>query len=218
MNAGQPTTADLRESYAEVSYVHQTGLGWTAVVPDDGRPLTLEQIAARLAGDAPYEIHEPAPLSAVVPPDFDAYPVLVGWYGATTVLFEFGAVWPDTLGRLSRDARAYGVRWNVNAVNALSFAAGGELVLSVDALFPARQEAHPGLARWPELRATTDFFHSSDEPDEDDDEDDGSHWRDGYDWRAACLTVIEQTTGARLTLGWEQRPRPYVTFRLSDAT
>jgi hypothetical protein len=123
------------------------------------------------------------------------------------------------LRRLSEGARVYSVWWNVNAGNLLSFAAGGEHVLAIDALFFGRQEHHAGLARWPELQAMTDFFAApaSENPDEEVDEDDLDD-RTGYDWRAACLAVIGRTTGARLTGGWLEQPHPYVTVRMPDAT
>lgn len=55
------------------------------------------------------------------------------------------------LQRLSEGARAYSAWWNVNAHNQLSFAAGGDLILTIDAFFPGRPEDYPALGQWPEL-------------------------------------------------------------------
>ncbi|MET8007671.1 hypothetical protein [Nonomuraea glycinis] len=40
---------------------------------------------------------------------------------------------------------------------------------------------------------------------------------DAYDWRAAWLAVIDQTTGASLTSEWLEQAHPYITVRLQDA-
>jgi hypothetical protein len=226
LNPGHPPTADLREHYRQLMNSTQwlgVGMCWTVVVPDDGQALTLDQVAARLAGNTPYRLHKPATLDAVGPPERDAYPLFVDRFGSATVLFEWdylGAS-PAVLRRLSEKARLYSVWWNVNANNLLSFAVGGEHVLAIDALFPGRQEHHAGLTRWPELQAMTDFFAApaSEDPDEDEeaDEDDLDDRAD-YDWRAACLAVIDRTTGARLTGEWLEQPHPYVTVRMPDAT
>ncbi|MEV4577113.1 DUF6461 domain-containing protein [Nonomuraea jabiensis] len=226
MNTGQPPTADLREHYRRLMNSTQwlgVGMCWTAVVPDDGQAHTLDQVAARLAGNPPYRLHEPAPLSAIRPPERDAYPVLLDRCGSTTLLFEWGHLGASraVLRRLSEGARVYSAWWNVNANNLLSFAAGGELILAIDALFPGRREHHAGLARWPELQAMTDFFAApaSEDPDEEEEEDeDDLDDRADYDWRAACLALIDRTTGARLTGEWLEQPHPYVTVRMPDAT
>ncbi|NUW43336.1 DUF6461 domain-containing protein [Nonomuraea rhodomycinica] len=151
--------------------------------------------------------------------EHDAYPILVDQYGSTTVLFEWDylGAGPAVLRRLSEGAHVYSAWWNVNANNLLSFAAGGEHILAIDALFPGRQEHHAGLTRWPELHAMTDFFAapaSEDLNEEEDDLDD----RADYDWRAACLAVIDHSTGARLTGEWLEQPHPYMTVRMPDAT
>ncbi len=191
------------------------------MVPDDGRALTLDQVAVRLAGNTPYRLHEPALIEAVGPPERDAYPVFVDRCGSTTVLFEWDHLGtsPAVLRRLSTGARVYSAWWNVNANNRLSFAAGGEHLLAIDALFPGRQEDHAGLPRWPELRAMTDFFVELPLVDLDEDEDDDDlNDRVDYDWQVAFLAVIDHTTGARLTGEWLERPHPYVTVSMSDAT
>ncbi|MFD0883177.1 hypothetical protein ACFQ08_01175 [Streptosporangium algeriense] len=36
-------------------------------------------------------------------------------------------------------------------------------------------------------------------------------WRNGKSWRAAALATVELTTGARLSLDWFDRERPYLT-------
>ncbi|MGV9324095.1 DUF6461 domain-containing protein [Streptosporangium sandarakinum] len=225
MNTGQPPTADLCEYYRRLRSSRQwpgaAGMCWTVVVPDDGRALTLDQVAARLAGNTPYQLHAPAPLDAIGPPEQDAYPVFVDWYGSTTVLFEWDYLGtePVVLRRLSAGARVYSAWWNVNANNLLSFAAGGEHLLAIDAFFPGSREDHAGLARWPELLAMTDFFAepAPEDPGEDEDEDD-LDGRADHDWRTAFLAVIDHTTGARLTREWLEQPHPYVTVRMPDAT
>lgn len=208
---GQPPTADLREHYRRL--IHDRlwlaeAMCWTVVVPHNGTALTLNQIAARLSGDAPHQLHVAAPFSAIVPFDGDAYPVLVDWCGPATVLFELDYLGssPAVLQRLSRGARAYSAWWNVNSHNQLSFAAGGELIFAIDGIFPGRPEDYPGISQWPELQAMTDFFVEFEERGDD------------YDWQAAWLAVIDQTTGARLTCEWFDQAHPYVTVRMSDAT
>ncbi|RBQ16905.1 hypothetical protein DP939_27975 [Spongiactinospora rosea] len=63
----------------------------------------------------------------------------------------------------------------------------------------------PGIGQWPELQAMTDFFVDFEER--------GQY----YDWQAAMLAVIDQTTGARLTSEWLAQPHPYTTVRMPDA-
>ncbi|MEU6799265.1 hypothetical protein ABZ907_46905 [Nonomuraea wenchangensis] len=50
----------------------------------------------------------------------------------------------------------------------------------------------------------TDFFVDFGARDED------------YDWQAAMLPVIGQTTGARLTSEWLEQPHPYMTVPMPD--
>jgi hypothetical protein len=211
VTAGQLSSADLREHYRQLRR-SQPWLGvamcWTVVVPDNGRTLTLEEVAVRLGGDTSHQLHEPASVSTIGPFAGDAYPVLIDWCGSATVLFEIDYLGssPAVLRRLSRDARVYSAWWNVNAHNRLSFAAGGEPILAIDGLFPGHPDDYPGISRWPELAAMTDFFIEF--------EDRG----DDYDWQAAWLAVIDQTTGARLTSEWLDQPHPYATVRMPDAT
>ncbi|MEU8402850.1 DUF6461 domain-containing protein [Nonomuraea sp. NPDC048892] len=224
MNTGQPPTDDLREHYRRLISSTQwlsVGMCWTVMVPDGGRAFTLDQVAARLAGNTPYQVHEPASLDAIGPPERDAYPILVDQCSSTTVLFEWDYLGanPAVLRRLSEGARVHSAWWNVNANNLLGFAARGEHVLAINARFPGRQEHHAGLARWPELQVMEDFFAAPapEDPDEEEDEDDLDDRAD-YDWRAACLAVIDRSTGARLTGEWLEQPHPYVTVRMPDAT
>ncbi|RBQ17218.1 hypothetical protein DP939_25055 [Spongiactinospora rosea] len=133
--------------------------------------------------------------------------MLVDWCDPATMLLEqdyLGST-PAVLQRLSQGARAYSAWWNVNAHNRLSFAAGNELILTIDAFGPGRPEDHAGIDQWPELQAMTDFFVDFEERDQH------------YDWQAAMLAVIDQTTGARLTGEWLKRPHPYITVRMPDA-
>ncbi|WP_240196874.1 DUF6461 domain-containing protein [Nonomuraea lactucae] len=210
MNSGQPPTADLREHYRQLRSTQpwlDMAMCWTVVVADNGQTFALNQLAARLSGDAPHQLHEPAlPDALGLPYDIDN-PVFVDWCGSAAMLVEgdyLGST-PAVLRRLSQGARAYSAWWNVNAHNRLSFAAGGELVLTIDAFGPGRPEHHAGIGQWPELQAMTDFFVDFEERDED------------YDWRAAMLAVIDQTTGARLTSEWLEQLHPYITVRMPDA-
>ncbi|WP_125634673.1 DUF6461 domain-containing protein [Nonomuraea sp. WAC 01424] len=210
MNIGQPPTVGLREHYRQLRSSQpwlDVAMCWTVVVPDSGQALPLHQLAARLSGDAPYRLFEPAPPKAVLLPYDTDLPVSVDWCGAAAMLVEddFLGSTPAVLRRLSEGARVYSAWWNVNAHNRLSFASSGELVLAIDAFGPGRPEDHPGIGQWPELRAMTDFFVDFEERGED------------YDWQAAMLAVIDQTTGARLTSEWLEQPHPYVTVRMPDA-
>lgn len=110
------------------------------------------------------------------------------------------------LKRLSHQAHVYSAWWNVNADNQLSFAANAELLLTLDALFPGSPDHHPALSHWPELEATRDIFIEFDKRAHD------------YDWRAACLALIEQTTGARLTSEWLDQAHPCITVNMAEAT
>ncbi|MGI5487974.1 DUF6461 domain-containing protein [Microtetraspora malaysiensis] len=219
MNTGGPSTDDLREHYRRLIDKHGLSvvMCWTVLVPEDRTAsFLLEEVGARLSGGTLHELHEAAPLSAMVPCDGDTYPVVVDRSGSAIALFEYdylGSSLP-VLQRLSQGARVYSAWWNVNFHNRLCFAAGGELILTVDAFFPGSPDHHPGLAQWPELAAMTDFFTEFKEEDEDDEDDDDY---DGYDWMAAWLTVIDQTTGARLTTEWFQTEHPYVTVCMPDA-
>ncbi|MEU4834026.1 DUF6461 domain-containing protein [Streptosporangium sp. NPDC023615] len=222
MNTEQPPPADLREYYRRLMNSRQwlgVSMCWTVVVPEDGRALTLDQAAARLAGNTPYRLHEPASFEAVGPPERDAYPVFVDRCGPTTVLFEWDSLGtePVVLRRLSEGAHVYSAWWDVNANNQLSFAAGGEHLLAIDGMFPGQREHHAHLARWPGLQAMTDFFAEPppEDPDEDENDLDGRAY---YDWKAAFLAVIDHTTGVWLTGEWLEQPHPYVTVRMPDAT
>ncbi|GAA2417380.1 DUF6461 domain-containing protein [Nonomuraea africana] len=210
MNTGQPPTADLREHYRQLRSSQpwlDVAMCWTVVVPDSGQTLPLNQLAARLSGAAPHRLHEPAlPRAVMLPYDTDN-PVFADWCGSAAMLVEgdyLGST-PAVLRRLSQEARAYSAWWNVNAHNRLSFATGGELILTIDAFGPGRPEDHAGIGQWPQLQAMTDFFVEFEERDED------------YDWQAAMLAVIDQTTGARLTSEWLEQPHPYITVRMPDA-
>ncbi|MEV0597274.1 DUF6461 domain-containing protein [Nonomuraea cavernae] len=210
MNTRQPPTADPREHYRQFLSTHlwlDVAMCWTVVVPDSGQAFPLNQLAARLSGDAPHQLHEPAlPDTLGLPYDTD-YPVFIDWCRSTVMFVEgdyLGSM-PAVLRRLSQGARAYSAWWNVNLHNRLSFAAGGEIIVAIDAFGPGRPEDHANIDQWPELQAMTDFFINFEERDED------------YDWKAAMLAVIDHTTGARLTSEWLQQPHPYITVRMPDA-
>ncbi|WP_433248731.1 DUF6461 domain-containing protein [Streptosporangium sp. CA-135522] len=108
---------------------------------------------------------------------------------------DFRGVHPSVLSRLSTDARAYSVYWNVNANNRVAFAADGELLLTVDAMYPEAWAHEPNLARWPELAIMAPHFK----------------WKNGKSWRATALATVELTTGARLSLEWLEQEHPYLT-------
>ncbi|MEV4383911.1 DUF6461 domain-containing protein [Streptosporangium sp. NPDC049644] len=134
-------------------------------------------------------------------------PVIADWCGSAAMLVEGGYLgsMPAVLRRLSQGACAYSAWWNVNLHNRLSFAAGGEFVLAIDSFCPGRPDDYAGIGQWPELQAMTDFFVDFEERGE------------GYDWQAAMLAVIDQTTGARLTSEWLEQPHPYIAVRMPDA-
>lgn len=183
-------------------------LCWTVVVPDDGAAfLTLEEVGARLSGGTGYELHQAAPLSAIVPYGEGPCPVAVDRAGSTIVLYEYDYLGSlsGVLRRLSANARVYSAWWNVNAVNRLSLAIGGKVLLTINGRSPGRPENHPNLAWWPELAAMTDFFADFEERD------------DGGNWRADFFTAIELATGARLSREWLDAEHPYLTFSGSVA-
>ncbi|TYB59739.1 hypothetical protein FXF51_32460 [Nonomuraea sp. PA05] len=124
-----------------------------------------------------------------------AWAVLAGRSGSVTELFEYGfhGAFPPVLPRLSVGARAYNVCWNVNAGNHIAFAADGEMLLAVDAMYPERWVQETNVARWPELTAMAPHFR----------------WRNGKSWRAAALATIELTTKSRLSQEWLEQERSH---------
>ncbi|MEU3167317.1 DUF6461 domain-containing protein [Streptosporangium sp. NPDC006930] len=199
MSDERPAGVDMYRYYRRLLKDHWLGTAicWTVVVPDNGEPLTLAEIGERVSGGANHEIHEKARFEDDYS-DEAAWAMLVGQSGPMTELFEdngYHGVHPPTLSRLSVGARAYSVYWNVNANNSVAFAADGELLLMVDAMYPEAWAQEPNLARWPELAVMAPHFK----------------WRNGKSWRAAALATIELTTGARLSLDWFDQERPYLT-------
>ncbi|WP_181449277.1 tyrosine-type recombinase/integrase [Nonomuraea aridisoli] len=128
---------------------------WAVVVPDDGLDsLPLPEVSARLGGGTSYELRE------VVKPHFVNLPLrrqgpcaVVDRSGAAVVLYGLDHLGYSSgaLRRLSSNARVYSAWWNVNSVNCLSLTVNGEVLISIDGLFPGRPENHPNLASWPEL-------------------------------------------------------------------
>ncbi|MET9067723.1 DUF6461 domain-containing protein [Streptosporangium sandarakinum] len=201
MGDGQPAGSDVYRYYRRLLKGHwlAEGICWTVVVPDDGKPLTLTEIGERVSGGADYETYEAARFEDDYS-DETAWAMMVGHSGPVTMLFEDNGchgVYPPTLPRLSVGARAYSVYWNVNANNRIGFAAGGEMLLMLDAMYPQAWASQPNLARWPELGMMAPHFN----------------WRNGKSWRAAALATIELTTGARLSLEWIEQERPYLVSR-----
>jgi hypothetical protein len=205
MSDERPAGTDMYRYYRRLLKGHwlETGICWTVVVPNDGKPFTLAEIGERVSGGVSHEIHE----AARFVDDYSFEPaltMLVGHSGPATTLFEHNGcngVYPPVLPRLSIDARAYSVYWNVNANNRVAFAAAGELLLTVDAMYPEMWAHEPNLARWPELATMAPHFK----------------WRNGKSWRAAALATVELTTGARLSLEWLDQERPYLTCQASEA-
>ncbi|WP_147268388.1 hypothetical protein [Spongiactinospora rosea] len=91
MRTGQPPTSELHEHCRQLHSSHlwlDVAMCWTVVVPDSGRAFSLDQIAARLGGDTPHQLHEPALPRTVMLPYDTGYPVLVDWCGPATMLLE----------------------------------------------------------------------------------------------------------------------------------
>lgn len=211
MNTGPPSIADLREHYR--GFIKTRGLNvamcWTVIVPEAGTELSLEQVAARLSGGTSHRVRNTMRFGELWDLLFAGeYPVLVDWFDSVAVVIEYDYLGssPAVLKRLSHRARVYSAWWNVNCHNRLSFAVDGECVLMIDALFPGRPQHYPGIGQWPELERMTDFFVEFEER------------GDEYDWRAGWLAVIEQTTGARLSVEWLDQAHPCVTVNTTDAT
>lgn len=211
VNTGQPSIADQREHYRRLLGTRglNVALCWTVIVPDAGTTLSIEEIAARLSGNTSHRLHPALPFNDLW--QFlhaGDYPVLIDWFDSAAAIIEYDYLGssPAVLKRLSHQARVYSAWWNVNANNRLSFAVDGEHILMIDALFPGSPEHYPGISQWPELEAMTDFFIEFEER------------GDYYDWQAAGLALIEQTTGARLSTEWLDRAHPCVTVNMTDAT
>nr|WP_278249082.1 DUF6461 domain-containing protein [Streptosporangium minutum] len=204
MSGGRPEASDVYHYYQrllEESWMSEA-LCWTVVVPHDGRPMTLTEIGDRVSGGAGYHAYETASFEDeedyLVSSEDSDWAMLVDHSGPLTALLEyngFRGVHDPVLPRLSVGGRAYSAFWNVNANNRISCAVDGEMVLSFDTTFIEDWIEEPGLARWPELRAMVPYFD----------------WQNGQSWRAAMLTVIELATGARLTEGWTEEERSYLT-------
>ncbi|GAA2214421.1 hypothetical protein GCM10009850_098860 [Nonomuraea monospora] len=200
MRDDQSAGSGVYRYYQRLLKNHWLGNGacWTVVVPDDGQPITLTEIGERLSGGASQVAHELArPVDAY--PGEAAWAMLVGRSGSVTELFEYGfhGAFPPVLPRLSVGARAYSVYWNANAGNHIAFAADGEMLLAVDAMYPERWVHEPNVGRWPELTAMAPHFR----------------WRNGKSWRAAALATIELTTGSRLSQDWLEQERSHLTSR-----
>ncbi|MED7928166.1 DUF6461 domain-containing protein [Nonomuraea sp. LP-02] len=198
MSNGRPAGSDVYRYYQRLLKDNwlETGICWTVVVPDDGKPLTLAEIGERVSGGASHEVQEVSRFEDDYS-DEGAWAVLVGQSGSVTELFEyngFHGVHPPALQRLSVGARAYSVYWNVNANNRIGFAADGEMLLMVDAMYPEEWVHRANLARWPELTVMAPHFR----------------WRRGKSWKAAALATVELTTGARLSFEWLEQERPYL--------
>ncbi|MGW0807555.1 hypothetical protein [Nonomuraea sp. NPDC002799] len=174
----------------------ENGVCWTIVVPDGEKRLSLTEVGERLSDGADQVVQEVARAEDAYPGEA-AWAVLVGQSGSVTELFEYGfrGACPPVLPRLSVGARAYSIYWNVNGNNCVAFAADGEMLLAVDAMYPERWVHEPNLAHWPELTAMAPHFR----------------WRRGKSWRAAALATVELTTGARLSPEWLGQERPYLT-------
>ncbi|MBP2706213.1 hypothetical protein JOL79_20600 [Microbispora sp. RL4-1S] len=182
---------------------------WAVVVPHDSLDsLSLPEVSTRLGGGTSYALRE------VVKPHFVNLPLrrqgpctVVDRSGAAVVLYGLDHLGYSSgaLRRLSSNARVYSAWWNVNSVNRLSLTVNGEVLVSINGLFPGRPEDHPNLASWPELTAMSEFF--LDYVDED-----FLGRDDRWDWRAGFLTAIELATGVRLDRQWLDVEHPYLVF------
>src|SRR5690348_12533220 len=113
MSDGRPAGSEVYRYYQRLLKDHwlETGICWTVVVADDGKPLTLTEIGERVSGGASHEVHEAARFEEDYSDD-GAWAVLVGQSGSATELFEyngFHGVYPPVLPRLSAGGRAYSV-------------------------------------------------------------------------------------------------------------
>ncbi|MET8052276.1 DUF6461 domain-containing protein [Streptosporangium sp. NPDC005286] len=214
MDDGRPAADEVYKHYRRlvgepVPPALDVALCWTVVVPNVGAaPLTVEDIGTRLSGGTGHEVHEAAGLDVVDLPDYrlNPPPVAVDRAGSAIVLYglDYLGVPPAVTRPLSTNARVYNAWWNVNSVNYLSLAVDGEVLLSIDGLFPGRPEDHPNLAWWPELTAISGFFLDYED----------TAWTgrdDNWDWRAGFLTGIELATGVRLDRRWLNAEHPYLT-------
>jgi len=115
-------------------------LCWTVIEPLRD-PLTIPDVVRRLGGD-PADL-QPLPPDAIddhVRADYSAPPLVhftqVGRAVAMIEYNGFQGSLPEVLGRLSVGARVHSAYWNVNRDNALSSAAFGHLLVTLDAQFP----------------------------------------------------------------------------------
>ncbi|MCA2179551.1 hypothetical protein LDL08_25510 [Nonomuraea glycinis] len=181
---------------------------WTVVVPGDGADsLTLYEVSARLGGGTGHELHGSAKPNIVnLPLPHPGPRGVMDRSGAAVVLYGLDHLGssPGALRRLASNARVYSAWWNVNSVNRLSLAVDGEVLVSIDGLFPGNPEDHPNLARWPELAAMSEFFDFEDE--------DWTGRDDGWSWKAGFLTAIELATGVRLDHRWLDTEHPYLAL------
>jgi hypothetical protein len=70
----------LREHYRQLRSSHlwlDVAMCWTVVVPDSGQAFPLDELAARLSGDAPHQLREPALPDALGLPYVTDNPVFV---------------------------------------------------------------------------------------------------------------------------------------------
>jgi hypothetical protein len=216
VDAGRPSADEVYEYYRRLiddPELH-VALSWTVVVPDDGAdPLTMQEVSARLSGGTSYELHQtarPHIVNRALPRPGPC--AVVDRFGTAIVLYGLELLsLPGVLRRLSPKARVYNAWWNVNSANYLSLAIDGEVLLTIDGLFPLRPEDHSNLTRWPELAAMGDFF--VDVVDED-----CLGRDDGWGWKAGFLTAVELGTGVRLDRGWLDAEHPYLTFSGSIPT
>lgn len=170
--------------------------------------LTLHDVGARLGGGTSYELPRLANPHIVNLPLCRPGPcAVVDRAGAAVVLYGLDHLgYPSgALRRLASSARVYSAWWNVNSVNRLSLAVDGEVLLSIDGLFPGRPEDHPNLAWWPEVTTMSEFFL-------DVEDEDWTGRDDGWNWKAGFLTAVELATGVRLDRQWLDAEHPYLAF------
>jgi hypothetical protein len=170
----------------------EQALCWT-VVRGLGKPVTVQQVIARLGAD-------PATLAERdFDESFDRYPagvVQLAEVGSAVVLFEVNGSQgqrPEVLRWLSEGASVHGVYWHVNGADRLVYAAYGKVITGVDVFRPESRHGVDPAALDEELQELVALRAD-----------------DGNEYRPAAMAVVERCTGVRLEAEWFERPRPSV--------
>ncbi|AQZ64634.1 unnamed protein product [[Actinomadura] parvosata subsp. kistnae] len=168
-------------------------LCWVAVTAPN---LDVQGVADRLHGRPRTSLRE-AVSPWEVPPDGPPHPS-VGLAPGGIGIFEqngYLAASPACLSRVSAGGRACGVYWDVDGNNRLTFAAGGRIVLSVDAMEPEDRDGEVTAEVAPGVAALEGVVAADDE-----------------EWQQGALVAVELYTGVRLTSQWLGSPHPYAVL------